>query len=210
VLVVGAGPAGRRAAITLQRAGQRRLVVDKARFPRDKCCGDGLTTLALRELEALGFDPHDVDDWFDVDAAWLRSPVGSRGLPAAARTRALRRRRSPARNSTPRSSAVARRAGSTCATGTASRSLTRSRQTTSTSRRRRCGDRALPYVSPPTACGARCARRSERRSRATAASGMPFRQYAGNVTGPAAKHLIVWFGGADLLPGYSVVVPASR
>src|SRR6188474_1273033 len=76
VLVVGAGPAGTAAAITLRRAGCNALVVDKATFPRDKCCGDGLTTLALRELEALGFDPTTVPNWFEVDAAWLRSPSG--------------------------------------------------------------------------------------------------------------------------------------
>ena len=76
MLVVGAGPAGVAAAITLHRAGRSVVVIDKARFPRDKCCGDGLTTLALRELESLGLEPKDVDDWFDVDAAWLRSPSG--------------------------------------------------------------------------------------------------------------------------------------
>src|SRR5687767_2474561 len=76
VLVVGAGPAGAAAAITLQRADLATIVVDRARFPRDKCCGDGLTTLALRELESLGFDPAGVTGWFDVDAAWLRSPSG--------------------------------------------------------------------------------------------------------------------------------------
>ena len=70
VLVVGAGPAGAAAGITLQRAGVSTIVIDKARFPRDKCCGDGLTTLALRELEALGLDPARVNGWFDVDAAW--------------------------------------------------------------------------------------------------------------------------------------------
>ena len=56
VLVVGAGPAGVSAAIELHRAGVDVLVVDKAIFPRDKCCGDGLTTLALRELVHLDFD----------------------------------------------------------------------------------------------------------------------------------------------------------
>ena len=45
-------------------------------FPRDKCCGDGLTTLALRELEPLGLDPAMVPNWQSVDAAWLRSPSG--------------------------------------------------------------------------------------------------------------------------------------
>ena len=57
VVIVGAGPAGIAAAIELHRAGRPVVVIDKATFPRDKCCGDGLTTLALRELETLGLDP---------------------------------------------------------------------------------------------------------------------------------------------------------
>ena len=76
VLVVGAGPAGAAAAIELARAGRSVVVADKAVFPRDKCCGDGLTTLALRELEHLGLEPGMVPDWYDVTAAWLRSPSG--------------------------------------------------------------------------------------------------------------------------------------
>jgi geranylgeranyl reductase family protein len=76
VLVVGAGPAGVAAAASLVRAGRQVLLVDKAVFPRDKCCGDGLTTLALRELEALGFDPATSGRWFDADGAWIRSPSG--------------------------------------------------------------------------------------------------------------------------------------
>jgi geranylgeranyl reductase family protein len=76
VVVVGAGPAGAAAGITLARGGRRVVVVDKARFPRDKCCGDGLTTDALRRLEGLGFQPSMVPSWRDVDAAWVRSPNG--------------------------------------------------------------------------------------------------------------------------------------
>src|SRR3546814_12225134 len=57
VAVVGGGPAGAAAAIALARAGRRVTVVDKATFPRDKICGDGLTTGALRLLESLGLDP---------------------------------------------------------------------------------------------------------------------------------------------------------
>ena len=78
VVVVGAGPAGAAAAIELARAGRSVAMIDKARFPRDKCCGDGLTTLALRELEDLGFRPDSIDDWFDVTGASLRSPSGRR------------------------------------------------------------------------------------------------------------------------------------
>lgn len=74
VLVVGAGPAGIAAALHLHRAGRGVLVVDKATFPRDKTCGDGLTTLALRELEALGLDPASVASWVDVRRTFLHSP----------------------------------------------------------------------------------------------------------------------------------------
>ena len=62
VVVVGAGPAGVAAAVELSHAGRSVVMIDKATFPRDKCCGDGLTTLALRELERLGFDPSDLDN----------------------------------------------------------------------------------------------------------------------------------------------------
>ncbi|MTA14994.1 MAG: FAD-dependent oxidoreductase, partial [Actinobacteria bacterium] len=47
VVIVGAGPAGAAAAAYLARSGRTVLLADKVAFPRDKCCGDGLTTLAL-------------------------------------------------------------------------------------------------------------------------------------------------------------------
>ena len=50
VLVVGAGPAGSATAIHLARGGARVLLAEKARFPRDKPCGGGLTGRALRAL----------------------------------------------------------------------------------------------------------------------------------------------------------------
>lgn len=53
LLVIGAGPAGTAAAITARRAGRSVLVIDRAEFPRDKTCGDGLTTNGLRLLETL-------------------------------------------------------------------------------------------------------------------------------------------------------------
>jgi geranylgeranyl reductase family protein len=74
VLVVGGGPAGSAAAITLARAGRQVTLVDRARFPRDKTCGDGLTTGALRELEALGLDPSDVPSWRRIDHVMLAGP----------------------------------------------------------------------------------------------------------------------------------------
>jgi menaquinone-9 beta-reductase len=76
VAVVGAGPAGTAAAITLARAGRDVVVVDKARFPRDKFCGDGLTAGALRRLERLGLEPTMIDSWREVHDVWLRGPAG--------------------------------------------------------------------------------------------------------------------------------------
>jgi geranylgeranyl reductase family protein len=49
-LVIGAGPAGSLTAYHLARARARVLLVEKARFPRDKPCGGGLTYRALRQL----------------------------------------------------------------------------------------------------------------------------------------------------------------
>ncbi len=51
-------------------------VIDKAVFPRDKICGDGLTALALRMLEQLGVDPSGPDSWKWVDECLVRSPSG--------------------------------------------------------------------------------------------------------------------------------------
>lgn len=54
VLVVGAGPAGSVAALTLARAGVMVQLVDRARFPRDKLCGDTVNPGSLALLDALG------------------------------------------------------------------------------------------------------------------------------------------------------------
>src|SRR5712692_596213 len=48
--LIGAGPAGSTATYRLARARARVLHRDKARFPRDKPCGGGLTMRAVRQL----------------------------------------------------------------------------------------------------------------------------------------------------------------
>jgi len=50
VIVVGAGPAGSTCAYRLVSAGASVLLLDRARFPRDKPCGGGVTGRAARLL----------------------------------------------------------------------------------------------------------------------------------------------------------------
>jgi len=57
VLITGAGPAGSAAALLLARAGVRVLLLDRARFPRDKLCGDTLNPGAVAILDRLGLGP---------------------------------------------------------------------------------------------------------------------------------------------------------
>ena len=49
-IVVGAGPAGSACAYRLASAGASVLLLDRARFPRDKPCGGGVTGRAARLL----------------------------------------------------------------------------------------------------------------------------------------------------------------
>jgi len=56
-VVVGAGPAGSTAALVLARGGARVALVDKARFARDKACGDLVGPRALALLASLGLTP---------------------------------------------------------------------------------------------------------------------------------------------------------
>jgi menaquinone-9 beta-reductase len=57
--VVGAGPGGSAAAYHLASRGADVLMVDKAIFPREKVCGDGLTPRGVRALQRMGVDPLD-------------------------------------------------------------------------------------------------------------------------------------------------------
>lgn len=54
VVVVGAGPAGAATAMLLAEAGQDVVLLDRARFPRDKVCGEYLSPEGSRLLDRLG------------------------------------------------------------------------------------------------------------------------------------------------------------
>jgi geranylgeranyl reductase family protein len=63
VIVVGAGPAGSAAAWALQQAGRQAVVLEKAAFPREKVCGDGLTPRGVKALQDLGMDTSPKAGW---------------------------------------------------------------------------------------------------------------------------------------------------
>jgi len=63
VIIVGAGPAGSATAAYLAMAGLDVLLLEKATFPREKVCGDGLTPRAVRELITLGIPTPEEDGW---------------------------------------------------------------------------------------------------------------------------------------------------
>ena len=173
VLVVGGGPAGAAAATTLARAGRDVVVIDKARFPRDKCCGDGLTAEALRLLEATR--PRSSCSYL----RGRRSTVCQCDRPGrlhdhlstAPRRLVASRPWSAGSTSTPRCSTWLGRPARRCSTATRCRarrsSTTGSWPTSTVSVLSTRGTRSVR-----TGSGRRCARHSARRDPATSASGM--------------------------------------
>jgi flavin-dependent dehydrogenase len=55
-LIIGGGPAGTAAAITLARAGRAVTLIERNADPTDKVCGDFLSVDAMAQAEALGID----------------------------------------------------------------------------------------------------------------------------------------------------------
>jgi len=76
-IIVGAGPGGSSAAICLASKGYDILLVDKARFPRDKVCGDGIGPPALEVLDRLGVSQKILDgNPWRIDGVEISSPGG--------------------------------------------------------------------------------------------------------------------------------------
>lgn len=76
VVIVGAGPGGAAAAHYLAGQGLDVLLLDKADFPRDKTCGDGLTPRALDVLDDMGVLPDLLRSGYRVDEVTVVAPRG--------------------------------------------------------------------------------------------------------------------------------------
>ena len=57
VVIVGGGPAGAVMAWALAREGARVVILDRARFPREKVCGDFVEPRGLRLFQNMGCLP---------------------------------------------------------------------------------------------------------------------------------------------------------
>lgn len=207
-LVVGAGPAGIAAALMLKRSGRDVVVIDKATFPRDKCCGDGLTTGALRLLDELGFDPATVPSWKSCTDVRLRSPRGreiSLMLPTA--QQGMFAAIAPRNELDAALVQLAVNSGIPVYEGCAFSRLDDHADRVSVTIE---GMEALQTKFVIAADGMWS---PVRKSLGKSESGYlgewhAFRQYARNVTGPAADRLYVWFE-EDLLPGYAWSFPLA-
>lgn len=78
VIVAGGGPAGAVAATILARSGLRVLIVDRARFPRDKLCGDSFNPGALSVLRRLKLAGWIESHGVPVEGMLLTGPLGLR------------------------------------------------------------------------------------------------------------------------------------
>ncbi len=198
--IVGAGPAGAAAAHALAAAGHDVLLIDKATFPRDKFCGDGLTTLCLRQLEEMGFSVDDVPSFTPVTGAVLHSPSGRRHdipLPAGPGLYAAVARREEldaALVAFAQSSGAATRFGSKVVSvepGIESIVLTDESGTTITAKQCIAADGMWSPVRKLLGLDMEKYR----------GEWHAFRQYFENVSPAAASELWIWFE-PDVLPGY--------
>src|SRR3954463_1470129 len=73
LVIAGGGPSGSAAAWQAAQTGARVLVLDKAEFPRDKPCGDGLTARAVSYLQKMGL-AHEVAEFHRVNRVTVFSP----------------------------------------------------------------------------------------------------------------------------------------
>ena len=198
-------------AATLHAAGHEVTVVDKATFPSDKCCGDGLTTNALRILEELHFDPSRVPDWQVCDQVEMRSPDGRvielplpdiGGIFAAI---------APRQQLDHALVMHGRDMGITVLEGHAFVSLPRNDDEGVSAEIEGLGTIEADYVIAADGMWSPVRKSLGLSSPGYLGEWHAFRQYIGNVNGSANTKLHIWFDD-DLLPGYawSFPLPGNR
>src|SRR5918993_372451 len=190
---------------TLARAGRPVTLVDKATFPRDKVCGDGLTTGALRLLDGLGLRPEDVASWQRVDDVVVRSPSGVEALFPMPRDRGTYAAVSRRTDLDAALVDVARRSGVKVVEGHACTGVTEDADGATVSVEGH-GDLRVAWVVAADGMWS-----PVRKSLGLATPGYrgewpAFRQYLTHVGPRAQRELFVWFE-PDLLPGYAWSFP---
>jgi geranylgeranyl reductase family protein len=206
VLIIGAGPSGTACAATLRRLGHEVVVVDKATFPRDKCCGDGLTTNALRILEELEFDPARVPDWQTCSDVEMRSFSGRKidlPLPSIGGQFAAIAPRAQFDHALVEH---CRDMGIAIHEGCAFESITHHDANGISVRVENLGELTVDYVVAADGMWSPVRKSLGLSTQGYLGEWHAFRQYIGNVQGSANEKLHIWFE-KDLLPGYAWSFP---
>ena len=84
IAVVGGGPAGLASALALAKAGREVCVLERANWPQDRACGEGILPDGLAHLRALGVEPEGMPingiEYYDERVGSFRGVFG--GKPA--------------------------------------------------------------------------------------------------------------------------------